>query len=145
MTTNLLWGVFVSQNRKSQGLTRRRLAEMADIDPSYITIIEKKGVIPRRDKVIRLAEALNHDTDRALLMAGYAPENLPAETAADKNEPNSDGNRQDELSWLHPSLRLCISQLSKLSDSDQISAAELLEVFVRSLDQRKSLLNSKGA
>lgn len=147
MTTNSLWADFVSQNRKSQGMTRRKLAETAGIDPSYITLIEKNGVIPRKDKVIRLAEALNQDTDAALLLAGYAPKNLQPEAVKSDNPAfgsNDSAQRQEELQWLHPELRVCMNQLAKLPDTAQRTAADLLKVFVHSMDQR-DMINSKGA
>lgn len=74
---NLAWANHVRKERKGIGLTRRKLAELAKIDPSYVTLIERDGYVPRRDKVLDIAKALGTDTDKTLLVAGYAPLNVP--------------------------------------------------------------------
>jgi transcriptional regulator with XRE-family HTH domain len=71
---NETWANYVKDKRKAKHLTRRKLAELAKIDPSYVTLIERDGYVPRKDKVLELARALEVDIDRTLLVAGYAPE-----------------------------------------------------------------------
>lgn len=72
------WGACVKQRRERLSLTRHDLAMCAYIDASYITLIERDGYVPRRDKVISLARAMNSDVDEVLLTAGYAPETISA-------------------------------------------------------------------
>ena len=61
---NISWAIFVKERRKARGLTRRKLAEMAEIDPSYVTLIERDGYVPRKDKVEMIAQALEADLDQ---------------------------------------------------------------------------------
>lgn len=72
---NEAWASYIREKRKARHLTRRKLAELAKIDPSYVTLIERDGYVPRKDKVHELARALEVDVDHTLLVAGYAPEN----------------------------------------------------------------------
>jgi len=73
---NEAWANYVRDKRKAKHLTRRKLAELAKIDPSYVTLIERDGYVPRKDKVLELARALEADVDHTLLVAGYAPERV---------------------------------------------------------------------
>ena len=73
---NEAWANYVRDKRKANHLTRRKLAELAKIDPSYVTLIERDGYVPRKDKVHELARALEVDVDHTLLVAGYAPEKV---------------------------------------------------------------------
>lgn len=75
---NLRWAAYVTEKREARDMAKSELGYRAEIDPSYITLIERDGYLPRRDKVIKLAEVLLVDTDECLLMAGYAPVSLPA-------------------------------------------------------------------
>lgn len=73
---NETWATYVKEKRKGKHLTRRKLAELAKIDPSYVTLIERDGYVPRKDKVLELAKALEVDVDQTLVVAGYAPERV---------------------------------------------------------------------
>lgn len=68
------WAVFVGKHRKARRLTRRDLARLASMHPSYMTLIEGKGYVPKRDRVRRLAHALEVPESSALLAAGYSNE-----------------------------------------------------------------------
>lgn len=69
------WAKQVSSRRKRiPYMTRWELAMRAGIDASYVTLIQRDGYVPSRDKVVAVAEALNWDTNEALLVAGYAPD-----------------------------------------------------------------------
>lgn len=72
------WGIFVKEKRKAKQMTRRRLAELAKLDPSYVTLIERDGYVPRQDKVVGIAEALVIDPTECLLAAGYATDEVAA-------------------------------------------------------------------
>jgi transcriptional regulator with XRE-family HTH domain len=83
---NETWANYVKEKRKAQHLTRRKLAELARIDPSYVTLIERDGYVPRKDKVLELAKALQVDVDHTLLVAGYAPEKISLKDLLDRLE-----------------------------------------------------------
>lgn len=70
--TCMRWANYVKELRKRRRLTRRALAEMADLCPSYITLIERDGYIPKQDKVEALAAALKADRNYFLGQAGFA-------------------------------------------------------------------------
>lgn len=70
------WACYLSQKRREAGLSRRQLAHLADMDPSFIHGIETYGHQPARPRVIRLARALRRPRHEVLLMAGYAPREL---------------------------------------------------------------------
>ncbi|NDD28315.1 MAG: XRE family transcriptional regulator [Proteobacteria bacterium] len=83
---NEAWATYVKEKRKTRHLTRRKLAELAKIDPSYVTLIERDGYVPRKDKVLELARALEVDVDHTLLVAGYAPEKVSLKDLLDRLE-----------------------------------------------------------
>jgi transcriptional regulator with XRE-family HTH domain len=83
---NEAWANYVKEKRKAKHLTRRKLAELAKIDPSYVTLIERDGYVPRKDKVLELAKALEVDVDHTLLVAGYAPEKVSLKDLLDRLE-----------------------------------------------------------
>ena len=83
---NEAWATYVKEKRKARHLTRRKLAELAKIDPSYVTLIERDGYVPRKDKVLELARALEVDIDHTLLVAGYAPEKVSLKDLLDRLE-----------------------------------------------------------
>lgn len=66
------WGRYVREIRLRRGLTARQLADKADITPSYITLIERDGYVPKMAVAERLATALGADRDYFLGQAGYA-------------------------------------------------------------------------
>lgn len=71
------WASYVQEKRREKRIPRYELATRAGIDPSYITLIERDGYIPRKDKVIGLAHALGVSKDECLLYAGFAPLDTP--------------------------------------------------------------------
>ena len=70
----LLFGEWIREERITVRLKEKDLAEKVGIHPSYIHNIEKRGCVPRREIVIKLAKELNLFVDEALLRAGYSPE-----------------------------------------------------------------------
>ena len=73
--------------REDRGLTRRRLAELAQIDPSTITRLERGERGPSREAVDRLARALQaapEDQNHLLANAGF----LTEEAATLLDEPD---------------------------------------------------------
>ena len=130
---NQAWANYVKDKRKARGLTRRKLAELASIDPSYVTLIERDGYVPRKDKVLEIARAVEADQDHTLLVAGYAPEKIPVKDLLDRLE-----NFKSEK-VLDKELRASIRELFDLSTAQQKKVAEMLNAYVKTLrDQKKS-------
>lgn len=71
-TPNWKWAKWVEQNITGRW-PYRTVAARAQIHPSYIGQFVSKGQTPSREVVVRLAEAIDADVNRALLAAGYAP------------------------------------------------------------------------
>lgn len=73
--TSREFGAWVGQRIRELRVIQRAIAEEARVDPAYLTHI-KRGFVPKKDVVRRLAVALQVDTDEMLIRAGYAPESL---------------------------------------------------------------------
>ncbi|MBQ7529589.1 helix-turn-helix transcriptional regulator [bacterium] len=128
---NEIWAKFVAEHRQQLGLTKRNLAELVNIDASYITLIENKGCTPRRDKVIKIAKALNTNVDQTLLVAGYAPDKLSKISINISNLSKIDETK--DLLCLVPALQASIDKLAKLDDDNQVAVAKLIDVFLQPL------------
>lgn len=53
------FGKRVKQLRKERGLTQEKLAELIDVDRSYMGFIERGERNPTLDKISKIAKALN--------------------------------------------------------------------------------------
>ncbi len=130
---NQAWANYVKDKRKARGLTRRKLAELASIDPSYVTLIERDGYVPRKDKVLEIARAVEADLDHTLLVAGYAPEKIPVKDLLERLEHFKSEKVLDK------ELRASIRELFDLSSAQQKKVAEMLNAYVKTLrDQKKA-------
>ncbi len=128
---NKEWAKYVQDNRKSQNLTRRKLADLANIDPSYVTLIERDGYVPRKNKVIDIANALKADVDHALLIAGYAPTTIKVDELLDSVY----AIKTERM--LHTNLRRSINKLFDLTESQQLKVAEMLDAYVHTIQVSK--------
>ena len=128
---NQAWANYVRDRRKARQLTRRKLAEMAKIDPSYVTLIERDGYVPRKDKVLEIARAIQADADHTLLVAGYAPERIPVRELLDRIE----NFKADKC--LEKELRSSIRELFVLTTGEQRKVAEMLNAYVTTIREQK--------
>ena len=128
---NQAWANYVRDRRKARQLTRRKLAEMAKIDPSYVTLIERDGYVPRKDKVLEIARAIQADADHTLLVAGYAPERIPVRELLDRIE----NFKADKC--LEKELRGSVRELFTLTVSEQRKVAEMLNAYVTTIREQK--------
>jgi transcriptional regulator with XRE-family HTH domain len=130
---NQAWANYVKDKRKARGLTRRKLAELAGIDPSYVTLIERDGYVPRKDKVLEIARSLEAEVDHTLLVAGYAPEKIPVKDLLDRLETFKAERVLDK------ELRASIRELFDLTTAQQKKVSEMLTAYVKTLkDQKKA-------
>ncbi len=133
------WAYFVKEKRKARGLTRRKLAEMADIDPSYVTLIERDGYVPRKDKVEMIAKALEADMDQTLLTAGYAPQQMPVGMFMDKLETVK---TQTDLI---PELKRSIHELFELNEEQQKAAAAFMKSIILTIKKGEDSYSSSSS
>ena len=62
-------GKYVRQYRIEKGLSQEALAELTDISPSYVSMIERSEKIPALETMIALANVLEVSTDMLLCEA----------------------------------------------------------------------------
>ena len=134
---NQAWANYVRDRRKARQLTRRKLAELAKIDPSYVTLIERDGYVPRKDKVLEIAKAIQADVDRTLLVAGYAPEKIPVKDLLEKIE----SYKADKM--LEKELRVAIRELFNLTAGQQKKVAEMLNAYVKTIRDQKTKVSQR--
>lgn len=139
--TNKIWANFVAEHRKQLGLTKRNLAELANIDASYVTLIENRGCTPRRDKVIKIAKALKTNIEQTLLVAGYAPDKLAKASINISNLSKIDETK--DIFCFVPALQDSINKLAKLDDNNQVAVAKLIDVFLQPLQKISKIYNLK--
>lgn len=76
------FGDWLRQRRLELGLRQADVAKRAGVSLSYISAIERgerhhlsdSPTLPKREVVIAIANALGEDVTRALMIAGYAPD-----------------------------------------------------------------------
>jgi len=69
------FGNYLRQCRQTAGLSLRKLAEIGQINPAYLSRVER-GIVPPSDAFIRLiADALKIESESLFLLAGRVPTN----------------------------------------------------------------------
>lgn len=76
MATEPAFGIRLRALRREHGLTQRQLAELVNLDFTYLSKLENAADIPGEDAVERLAAALDADADELLALAGKLPAEL---------------------------------------------------------------------
>lgn len=126
---NEAWANYVRDKRKAKHLTRRKLAELAKIDPSYVTLIERDGYVPRKDKVLELARALEVDVDHTLLVAGYAPEKVSLKDLLERLETLHAEKAMDR------ELRTALREVIHLPKDEQKRIGQMILVNIRGKEE----------
>lgn len=81
------FGEFIKQKRTEKGLNLRKLAELMDIAPAYLSDIEKgKRNSPSPEKMSKLSELLELTEEEVLLMNDLAAEARTNTVAPDISE-----------------------------------------------------------
>lgn len=129
---NNLWANYVKEKRKGKHLTRRKLAELSRVDPSYLTLIERDGFVPRKDKVAKLARAMGCDIDECLLTAGYAPQKVPVTEFLERLERYKDDRDMDE------DLKRAVREIRTFSAEEQKNVAKMIIAYLQVLNKGKA-------
>ena len=129
---NNLWANYVKEKRKGKHLTRRKLAELAKVDPSYLTLIERDGFVPRKDKVARLARSLECDIDECLLTAGYAPQKVQVTEFLERLGRYKDDRDMDE------DLKKAVREIRTYSAEDQKKLAQMISVYLQVINKENA-------
>ncbi|MBI2502232.1 MAG: helix-turn-helix transcriptional regulator [Candidatus Latescibacteria bacterium] len=78
-------GPYIRHRREKASLSLRKVAEQVQVNPSYLSRVER-GVIPPSEVLIRaLARALGAEAEELLLIAGRVPEHWKKAIAASPN------------------------------------------------------------
>lgn len=123
-----IWANTVRSGRKAKQLTRRELARRAGIDPSYVTLIERHGYVPRRDKVEELGRVLG-DQDQAMVMAGFVPGNRRRDVLGVV--------RNAAVESLSPQMQAVVNRLKALPPRFQVQAIEILDALCKTAESSK--------
>lgn len=118
---NLQFARTVRDLRKSKQLTRRKLAEYSNIDPSYVTLIERDGYVPRPEKVSDLGRVLG-DRTRILFAAGYVPPELSGEICRIAKDHT--------VRRLTPDLQFVVEQLLEMPPAVQRQARDVIAALI---------------
>lgn len=124
-----VWANWVRDQRRAKQLTRRKLAELTAIDPSYVTLIERDGYIPRREVCGRIGKVLS-DEETGQIMAGFVPLRLRRQMLGCKDS--------EELGRLPGTLRHLVALLSTSTPSLQTQATSLLTALVTSAPRSRA-------
>ena len=124
---NEIWANYIKEKRKARKMTRRKLAQLSKIDPSYLRLIERDGCIPRRDKLTNFAIALDVDVNELFIMAGYLPDDMSEEAKENFKTLFLGKGLCDELSVL-------IKKLTRLDINKQKKAADVIGACIKAVE-----------
>jgi len=73
------FGEFIREKRLAKGYSLRKFAELIDVSPTYLSLVEQGKVEspPTAERVRRMAEVLGENPDELMSLAGRMPEDLP--------------------------------------------------------------------
>lgn len=73
------FGEFIREKRLAKGYSLRKFAELIDVSPTYLSLVEQGKVErpPTVERVRRMAEVLGENPDELISLAGRVPEDLP--------------------------------------------------------------------
>lgn len=81
------FGEYLREKRISKGINLRKLAEIVNIAPAYLSDIEKgKRNSPSNEKMEKIAEALELSNDEIVVMRDLAANDRPNSVASDISE-----------------------------------------------------------
>ena len=83
----MTFGEFIKMKRVEKGINLRRLAELVNIAPAYLSDIEKgKRNSPSAEKMAKIAEALDLTNEEVITMNDLAANDRPNNVAPDISE-----------------------------------------------------------
>lgn len=75
--THMNFGPFIRESREARAITLRGLARLLEIEPAYLSKIER-GIFPPPSEalILKIAAHLAEDPDRLLALAGKIPSDI---------------------------------------------------------------------
>ena len=113
------FGEILRESRIAKGFSLRKFAELVGISPTYLSLVEQSKVIksPTAERVSRMAELLEENSDKWIAMVGRVPEDLPKII---QKQPTEMPELLREASGLTADqLRKLTNQARKLKDKDK--------------------------
>ena len=81
------FGAVVRRSRESKGIGLRTMAKAVGMSPTYLSMIERgQFPPPAEDKVVAIADAIGHDQDELLGIAGRLPSDVKLILQEDSRE-----------------------------------------------------------
>jgi transcriptional regulator with XRE-family HTH domain len=73
------FGDLLREKRIAKGYSLRKFAELIDVSPTYLSLVEQSKVErpPTAERVRKMAEVLGENPDEWIVLAGRVPEDLP--------------------------------------------------------------------
>lgn len=73
------FGQHIRKKRLARGLSLRKFAELIDVSPTYLSLVEQGKVErpPTAERIRRMAEVLGENPDQLAALAGRVLEDLP--------------------------------------------------------------------
>lgn len=108
--TKMTFGEFIKEKRTAKGINLRKLAELVNIAPAYLSDIEKgKRNSPSAEKMDRIAEVLEMTGEEIITMKDLAANDRPNSVAPDISEYVTH----------HESVRVALRKARELNLSNQ--------------------------
>lgn len=73
------FGQYIREKRVARGLSLRKFADLIDVSPTYLSLVEQGKVErpPTAERIRRMAEILGENPDELAALAGRVLEDLP--------------------------------------------------------------------
>ena len=113
------FGEVLREARIAKGYSLRKFAEKVGISPTYLSLVEQGKVEspPTADRVKKMAELLDENSDEWIALAGRVPDDLPEII---QQQPTEMPELLREASGLTAEqLRKVTDQIRKLKDKDK--------------------------
>lgn len=115
------FGEVIREKRLAKGYSLRKFAELIDVSPTYLSLVEQNKVErpPRTERVRRMAEVLGENPDELAALAGRVLEDLPDII---NRQPTQFPDLLREASGLTPEqLKQVREEIRKLKEQDRKS------------------------
>lgn len=115
------FGEVIREKRLAKGYSLRKFAELIDVSPTYLSLVEQNKVErpPRTERVRRMAEVLGENADELAALAGRVLEDLPDII---NRQPTQFPDLLREASGLTPEqLKQVREEIRKLKEQDRQS------------------------
>lgn len=137
---NTLWAIYLSEQRHKKKYKRNQLAELCGVDPSYITLIERDGYVPKNEIIVSLSKALECDVDKSLIIAGYAPKTVSVSECMHILNMNGENVIYDSIDH---QLISVLRSINNLPDAKRKNAIKMINSLIENSIKKIQTENNK--